>query len=387
MESQQSNIKPTPAPHFRLNQPPRSIMLSQLWALLFMLIPPLFIYGFRTIIMAAMGVCGAVAVEAAWRFFSHKEQTVGDLSAVCCGIICACLLPASAPVWLPMLAGMFSAAVCKLPFGTLGRSPFSPAAGGYCFAAAVCATVRNSIESIKLSFADRAIWQKLAERFFEYTKIAGGDGRALPLVGNCSPSGALSFDERLQAVDLLRADVDPGLSLSEFFLAQMRGPMGTTAILLIIAAGIWLFFRRACAWQASVGFCAAAAVFSFFVPYNPIIRVMSPVYDLLTGSTLFVAVFLVGDLFTAPHMRTGRVIYGAACGILAMFLRRTGAVPGSEVFAVLLMNAAAPYIDRLVWYCRGRGISYTETKRRIAASLKERMRKKEEEEEDAGDEI
>ena len=71
-------------------------------------------------------------------------------------------------------------------------------------------------------------------------------------------------------------------------------------------------------------------------------------YEMLSGSLLFCAVFLITDPVTSPRTQVGKAIYGAVAGVLIMLMRRYGAFEQAACFAVLLMNAISPVIDSIV---------------------------------------
>ena len=74
---------------------------------------------------------------------------------------------------------------------------------------------------------------------------------------------------------------------------------------------------------------------------------MVPFYDqLLLGGLLFGAVFMATDPVTACRTNTGKYIYGAFIGIVAVIIRNynTG-YPEGAMLAILLANVLAPLID------------------------------------------
>ncbi|MBE6752933.1 MAG: hypothetical protein E7559_01030 [Ruminococcaceae bacterium] len=355
------------APHFRLEETARSIMLSQLAAVAVLLSVAIAMYGFRALIMGFAGACGAVLAELLWRYLAKQQPTITDLSAVVTGLMIALLLPANASVLLPLFAAVFAIGVVKLPFGGFGRSPFNCAAAGYCFIALVCAGGRSLYNRALLDIADREIFDRLPQQFFTYVK------------GYITPFANITTSETelcglLSPPVLLRAGVDPDLSAVELLFGGMRGPMGCTIGLLLIACAVWLYLRRSIAWRASAAYCAAVIVISFFAPWKSVSRTMSPVYDLLSGAVLFAAVFIFGDIFTAPHTRSGQLIYGICGGILTIVLRRTGSIDCGEIFAALMMNACASPIDRLVWSLRQRGYSLSGEWARYKQRLRKALR-------------
>lgn len=343
-------LKQEYAPHIRLKDTPQMIMRERMLVLLTMLIPPLFMYGARTLVLAVMGVLGAVAPEFLVCLIKKEEQTISDFSAVCSGLVCALLMPAGVPVWMPAAAGAFGCAVAKLPFGRFGRSVFDSAAVGFTFVAVA--------------------WGNFAS-FLYYPRV----GDSLPLFGTWTNVGEddMIFDF-LTPIQRLQDGKDPGLTVGEMLIGKMNGPLGCTMILLIIAAGVYLGVRKLSAWQASAAFAATVFVTALFFRYDNVHALMSPVYELLGGWMLFAGVFLVGNLNTAPKFASGRVIYGILCGVLAVIFRHIAACQGGEIFAVVILNAVSPAVDRFVWSCRERGISFNKLRNELRHSIDNKLK-------------
>ena len=58
------------------------------------------------------------------------------------------------------------------------------------------------------------------------------------------------------------------------------------------------------------------------------------------------AFFIATDYVTSPNSRAGQLVFGAGCGFVTYVIRTWGGYPDGVAFAVLLMNAATPVIDR-----------------------------------------
>ena len=69
-------------------------------------------------------------------------------------------------------------------------------------------------------------------------------------------------------------------------------------------------------------------------------------HHILGGSVLFGAFFIATDPVTSPLTPKGKFIFGLGTGMLIMLLRLFSGYPEGVMFAVLLMNALTPLINR-----------------------------------------
>ena len=88
------------------------------------------------------------------------------------------------------------------------------------------------------------------------------------------------------------------------------------------------------------------SVFAFFFSRIPTSPVNSVCFELFSGSVMFFAVYMVSDPVTAPKTSAGRLLYGAAAGVLTMLFRYYGGFEQGGMFALLLLNAFSYTIDR-----------------------------------------
>ena len=61
---------------------------------------------------------------------------------------------------------------------------------------------------------------------------------------------------------------------------------------------------------------------------------------------MFGAIFMATDMVTSPVTRLGKVIFGVGCGAITMLVRLFGVFPEGVTFAILIMNALTPIIDK-----------------------------------------
>ena len=263
-------------------------------------------------------VCMAVSVLSEYVCFHIflKKQTLGDLSALATGLIISLLLPAAAPLWLSAMAASFSIFAVKLPFGGARYSPFVPAAAGICF--------------VSLSFP-KEMFTYAAEQSI----------------------GMFSTEEGFVAGTTLLDILSSGKSVSlntfgriALFSGTYPGAIGTTSLLMMIAAMLYLFVRRPGRLYSTVGFIGACIAFSVLFPRVNSSLVSSAVLELSAGSLLFTAVLLINDPVTSPRQPDKALIYGAAAGVLCMLLRHFAKIEDTACFAVILINALWPAIVR-----------------------------------------
>ena len=68
--------------------------------------------------------------------------------------------------------------------------------------------------------------------------------------------------------------------------------------------------------------------------------------QLLTGGVMLGACFMATDYVTSPTTAKGKLVFGFGCGLLCMLIRQFGSYPEGCSFAILVMNAICPLINR-----------------------------------------
>ena len=65
-----------------------------------------------------------------------------------------------------------------------------------------------------------------------------------------------------------------------------------------------------------------------------------------SGGLVLGAVFMATDMVTAPVTNVGRWGFGIGIGLLVVVIRVWGGLPEGVMYAILLMNAVVPFINR-----------------------------------------
>jgi electron transport complex protein RnfD len=178
---------------------------------------------------------------------------------------------------------------------------------------------------------------------------------------NAPSQGVLNIPESLFAAPLMQAQTDAvstatplGLakfsneiaSLFSLLTGNVGGCIGETSSLVLILCGLWLAFRKVFDWRLPLSTLLAVAIFSgIFHLFNPV-EYPSPLFMLLSGGLLFGAVYMVTDPVSTPLTTKGAWIFGFGVGFLVVLIRLFGGLPEGVMYAILLMNAATPYINQ-----------------------------------------
>ena len=317
-------LRNLPAPFLRRERTVSTMMADALFALALLLILPTVQYGPRALLqsLAAMAAC-AVCDIFYGLVFRHAFGS-GDPSALVTGLTVSLLLPVNAPYWLGALAGAFAILIAKAPFGSTGRNLFNPAAAG--------------VASATVSRPDLV---------FTYADPAAG---WLPLSGDCAAVTAASPGASLHA------GLKPSILPLDLLWGMYPGPMGCTAALVLGAAALFLLARRCIRPESIACFLLTAALAAALFPRIACPALTSVKYELLTGSLLFCAVFLLGDPVTSPRTTVGRCLFGVLAGGLLMAMRQTGSFEQAACFAVLIADAFAPVLDHAAIRLRAKGV-------------------------------
>ncbi len=322
------DIKVTFAPHISAPLSTRRVMLDVVIGL----VPAMAAAGyyFRIHALLLIGVCVAWCVGTEWvcNAIRRKPNSLGDFSAVVTGIILALSLPPSLPIWAAAVGSVVCIVVGKVVFGGLGANVFNPAMVGRTFLTASFGVLMTT-----------------------WTVPAPINGQ-MPTIGPDNPT-----DTRTQATPLawsktaIKQKAEAKSYSSRQFLSTLTGEVGgclgeTSAIALLLGAA-YLFWRKTINLHIPLAVLASALVFgSIAYLINPGTYVQ-PFFHLTSGAMLFGAFFIATDPVTAPLSRRGMWLFGIGVGTVTMVIRVLGEYPEGMMFAVLLMNAVTPLIDRL----------------------------------------
>ena len=115
---------------------------------------------------------------------------------------------------------------------------------------------------------------------------------------------------------------------------------------------VYLLWRKVITWHIPVTILATMAVFAFVVALSRgdegAMLWQFPLFHVLAGGALLGAIFMATDYSTSPMTVKGGVIFAVGIGVITMCIRLWGAYPEGMSFAILVMNAVVPLINKYV---------------------------------------
>jgi electron transport complex protein RnfD len=225
---------------------------------------------------------------------------------------------------MAFLGGAFGIGFGKLIFGGLGQNVFNPALLGRAFLQAAFPVAITTWPARALA------WSNLR-----------GDNFALPLmspkiadgISGATPLGLMKF-ERTSTPDW------------DLILGATSGSLGETSGLIILACGLYLAARKHLDWRIPASILGVVALLSAILHGLDATRYPGPIFMLFSGGLILGAVFMATDMVTSPVTHRGSWIFGAGIGCLVVVIRIWGGLAEGVMYAILLMNALVPFINR-----------------------------------------
>ncbi|MBQ6915710.1 MAG: RnfABCDGE type electron transport complex subunit D [Kiritimatiellae bacterium] len=309
------------SPHTHANSSVSRIMLDVIIALLPTTAAGIVFFGMPAVWTIAVCVSTCVLTEALCRMAMKRESTIGDLSAVVTGLLLALNLPAGIPLWMAVVGSVFAIGIAKQGFGGLGMNPFNPALAARAF--------------MLISFTGpmttwlKPFWWRTPEAMTTATPLATmKTWFAAEATASASPHGLCSA----------AAGGFPGLC--NMAIGNIPGCIGEVSAVALALGAAYLLWRKVITWHIPVSFIATVFVYSLIAGGAPAMA------QVLTGGVMIGACFMATDYVTSPTTAKGKLIFGFGCGFICMLIRQFGSYPEGCSFAILIMNAVCPLINR-----------------------------------------
>lgn len=308
----------SPSPHVHSGNPTSHLMRDVLIALVPAFAVTVFFGGLDAVVVTALAVASCIVCEyVIERFLLGRQPSIGDYSAILTGVLLGFNLPASLPLWMVVIGSFVAIGVGKMSFGGLGRNLFNPALVGRVF--------------LLVSFP---------VAMTTFPEIVGTDA--------FSGATPLAFLKEALKSGQSISEISPAINYQDLMLGAKSGSLGEIASVALLIGFVYLLWRKVISWHIPISIFATVIVFGGILWLSNPEKFINPIFHLLTGGMMLGAIFMATDYVTSPMTHRGMIIFGIGIGLITILIRDFGAYPEGISFAILIMNATVPLINKYV---------------------------------------
>lgn len=321
------------APH--MNSPIKTsiIMRDVIIALIPAIIVAIMFFGVDAVKVLTTSIAACVLCEySICKYLLKGKNTVTDYSAIITGILLAFNLPSNLPIWMILLASFMAIGVTKMAFGGLGKNVFNPALVGRVF--------------LFISFpVQMTSWPR--PKFLNYFSA------------DVQTSATYLVDAQTSATPLgiIKSGLKHGGDISdtlaklpshlEMFIGYTGGSLGEVSDLALLIGLAYLLYRQIITWHIPFYYLATVFIITGAMWAITGNGAYDPLTHILSGGIMLGAIFMATDYVTSPMSKNGKIIFAIGCGALSIIIRIFSAYPEGVSFAILIMNAFVPLIDKI----------------------------------------
>ena len=311
------------SPHVRSGVTTRSIMRDVAIALIPASAFGVYQFGFKAFLVLLTSVASACLCEFLWKKFVVKKNTPYECSALVTGLLLGMNLPASVPLWIPVVGSAFAILVVKEMFGGLGQNFMNPALGARCFLL-ICFAGRMTAFGVEQS----------GSHFMNGAASIDGLSSATPL----------AVIKNLEAGQSVCSNV----SLSDMFFGVTGGVIGETSTFAILCGAAYLLAKKIISLRIPVAYIATFAVFVYI--FGGHVFESDGFYylacELCGGGLMLGAWFMATDYVTSPITKGGQIVFGILLGLLTGIIRVCGNSAEGVSYAIIFCNLLVPFIEK-----------------------------------------
>jgi len=268
--------------------------------------------AFKAFMMLAIGALVSIIIEVFYAISEKKiskfESYKGFVNPINTGLIIALLLPAVTPIYVLILAVVVGVYIGKLVFGGYGYYIFNPALVGVLFAQ-ISFGLQLTVSGTPLQLLKQAIEGQTI--IFNLKDLFIGNYEAIAI-------GSTSV--------IILTIIFLYLLITKVIDFRISGTFLITIFLLTLGIGFVNFYVAG----------DLSGVFNYVI------------INMITGLTMFGAVFLVSESVSSPTSRETKIIYAVVVALLTVAVRVIGKEIEGVVFAVLFGNMITPFLNRTV---------------------------------------
>ncbi|KLO23306.1 NQR2 and RnfD family protein [Marinitoga sp. 1197] len=281
------------------------MMRRVLYSLIPIYLFALYFYGIRLIFLSIVVFSGGILTE--YIMEKRVKKNVSEAVLVT-SLLFVLSLPPLTPWWVALIGIIFGVLFGKEVFGGFGRNPFNPAIVGRLF--------------IYITFPNIMTLSWMVPGKF-----------GIDVITTATPLKLMR--ESNEAFDIVK-----------MFFGFRAGSMGESFIFLILLGAIYLIYTKTASWRIMLSTFLTSFILIYAFYFSGIVNY--PLQYLMSGSLIFVIVFMATDPISAPKKQISHWYYGIIIGVVAVLIRTFSLFPEGTSFAVLFANTFAPLIDELV---------------------------------------
>lgn len=309
------------APHARSPITTRNIMQDVVIALIPASLFGIFNFGSRALLVILTTILASVVTEYVYCKIMKKRVNPGDYSDVVTGLLLALNLPASIPLWMAVIGGVFAILIVKMLYGGLGQNFMNPALAARIF--------------LIISFPAQM-------SAFAVDKIS------TPGTWDFINHGAIVLDGVTGATPL--ADVKAGttVDLLQLFVGNHGGTIGETSALALLLGAGYLLYRGVISLKIPLSYILTVVVFAAIFGGQGF-NVNYLLGQVLGGGLILGAFYMATDYVTSPTTGKGKILFGIFLGLLTGLFRVIGSGVEGVSYAIVIGNMIVPFIDRVTF--------------------------------------
>lgn len=291
------------SPHIRSNETTKSIMRDVTIALAPAAAFGVYNFGLRALTILVLSILTAIVTEALCQKIRKQPITIYDFSAVVTGLLLGMNLPSTVPYWIPVVGSFFAIAIVKQAFGGLGHNFINPALAARALLVASWPVQMTTWVAVK-------------------------------------PDAQTSAT----VLGIIKEHLDVPLpKITDMLMGTIGGCIGETSALLLLLGGLYLIYRGVISIKIPGIYIGTVAVLTLIITGFDVNLTM---IHILSGGLILGAFFMATDYASSPITPRGQIIYAVGMGLLTTIIRFYGGYPEGVSYSILLMNVAAPLIDK-----------------------------------------
>lgn len=265
----------------------------------------IYLYGVRLLWLSIFVFGAGIITE--WIMEKRRNKKVSEAVLVT-NMLLVLSLPPQTPWWVAVIGTVFGVLIGKEVYGGFGRNIFNPAITGRIF--------------IYITFANLMTTGWIEPGNF-----------GIDAVSSATPLALLRAGEEVSNLDL--------------FLGFRAGSFGESSILLIALAAVYLIWTKTASWRIILSTFLTTAVLTGALYWGGVDSALPPVKALMSGSLIFVTVFMATDPVSAPKKSSSQWFYGMIIGVTTVLVRTFSLFPEGTSFGVLMGNTFASLLDQI----------------------------------------